>query len=118
VRVLVVDDQPAFREAAKLVVTATSGFDVVAEADSGEAAVEIAASLAPDLVLMDLNLPAMDGVAATRAILDASPGTTVVALSTEIGLATRAVANGAAAFISKSDFDPDRLVAAWQAARA
>lgn len=117
VRVLLVDDQRPFLEAAKLVVDATAGFEVVGEADSGEAAVELAASLAPDLVLMDLNLPGMDGIEATRRILEASADATVVALSTEVGLATRAVAGGAAAFISKSEFDPDRLVEAWSTTR-
>ncbi|HEV2711857.1 MAG TPA: response regulator [Gaiellaceae bacterium] len=117
VRVLVVDDQRPFLEAAKLVVAATDGFEVVGEADTGEAAVELASSLAPDLVLMDLNLPGIDGVEATRRIVGASPQTAVVALSTEVGLATRAVAAGAAAFISKSEFDPDRLLDAWSSAR-
>jgi DNA-binding NarL/FixJ family response regulator/class 3 adenylate cyclase len=117
VRVLVVDDQTPFREAAKLVVDATEGFEVVGEAESGEAAVELTASLAPDLVLMDVNLPAMDGMEATRRILAASPETIVIALSTEVGLATRAVASGAVTFVSKSEFDPDRLVMAWVSAR-
>jgi adenylate cyclase len=117
VRVLVVDDQTPFREAAKLVVDATEGFEVVGEADSGEAAVELAASLEPDLVLMDVNLPAMDGMEATRRILEASPETTVIALSTEVGLATRAVASGAVTFVSKSEFDPERLLTAWESAR-
>jgi adenylate cyclase len=117
VRVLVVDDQTPFREAAKLVVDATEGFEVVGEADSGEAAVELAASLEPDLVLMDVNLPAMDGMEATRRIVEASPETTVIALSTEVGLATRAVASGAVTFVSKSEFDPERLLTAWESAR-
>jgi DNA-binding NarL/FixJ family response regulator/class 3 adenylate cyclase len=117
VRVLVVDDQAPFREAAKLVVDATIGFEVVGEAESGEAAVELATTLKPDLVLMDINLPAMDGMEATRRILDALPETTIIALSTEVGLATRAVASGAVTFVSKSEFDPDRLVGAWASAR-
>jgi DNA-binding NarL/FixJ family response regulator len=117
VRVLVVDDQTPFREAAKLVVDATEGFEVVGEAESGEAAVELAASLGPDLVLMDVNLPAMDGMEATRRILKALPEATVIALSTEAGLATRAIASGAVTFLSKSEFDPDRLVSAWASAR-
>ena len=58
------------------------------------------------------------GLEATQRILEASSRTTVVALSTELGLATRAVASGAAAFISKSEFDPDRLVAAWSSGAA
>jgi class 3 adenylate cyclase len=107
VRVLVVDDQTPFREAAKLVV----------DAESGEAAVELATTLKPDLVLMDVNLPAMNGMEATRRILDALPETTIIALSTEVGLATRAVASGAVTFVSKSEFDPDRLVGAWTSAR-
>ena len=94
------------------------GFEVVGEADSGETAVELAAQLAPDLVLMDINLPGIDGLEATRRILVSSTSeVVVVALSTETGLATRAVASGAAAFIAKADFDPDRLSEAWASAR-
>ena len=117
VRVLVVEDQRPFLEAAKLVVAATEGFEIVGEAQTGEAAVELASAVSPDLVLMDLNLPGIDGVEATRRILEASPTTAVVALSTEAGLATRAVAGGAAAFISKDEFEPDRLMEAWSAAQ-
>jgi DNA-binding NarL/FixJ family response regulator/class 3 adenylate cyclase len=117
VRVLIVDDQRPYRDAAKAVVEATEGFEVVGEAGSGESAVDLAAELDPDLVLMDINLPDIDGIESTRRILAGSPRTIVVALSTESGFATRAVANGAAAFISKSDFDPDRLAEAWATAR-
>ena len=57
VPVLIVDDQAPFRRAARAVVTATAGFDVVGEAESGEEAVEMADALEPGLVLMDINLP-------------------------------------------------------------
>jgi DNA-binding NarL/FixJ family response regulator/class 3 adenylate cyclase len=119
VRVLVVDDQRPFRDAATHVVGATAGFEVVAQAESGEEAVRLAEDVQPDLVLMDINLPGIDGLEATRRIVAGSSGrTAVVALSTEAGQATRALASGAAAFISKSDFDPDRLAEAWAIASA
>ena len=66
VRVLVVDDQAPFRRAMRSVVEETDGFEVVGEVDSGEASLEAAAALAPHLVLMDVHLPGIDGLEATR----------------------------------------------------
>jgi DNA-binding NarL/FixJ family response regulator len=60
VRVLIVDDQEPFRMAARMVVDATDGFEVVGEAETGESSVEMARELAPDLVLMDVNLPGIN----------------------------------------------------------
>ncbi|CAN5784269.1 MAG: response regulator transcription factor [Actinomycetota bacterium] len=119
--VLIVDDQAPFRSAARMVVALSDGFEVVGEAETGESAVELAAQLTPDLVLMDVNLPGIDGLEATRQILAASaPAPVIVVLSTyeadEYG--PRATGAGAAAFIPKSEFDPDSLEAAWRAARA
>jgi DNA-binding NarL/FixJ family response regulator len=119
VRVVIVDDQEVFRLAAREVVESTDGFEVVGEAESGEAGVELATRLAPDLVLMDVNLPGIDGLEATRRILAEAPGRTVIlVLSTkEAGeYADRATASGAAAFVSKSSFDPDELARVWAAA--
>ena len=123
VRVLIVDDQEPFRMAARMVVEATDGFDVVGEAESGEDSVAMAADLAPDLVLMDVNLPGINGLDATRQILAApSPGSggavVVLLLSTyeEDEYAPRAAECGAAAYIPKAVFGPDRLEAAWAAA--
>ena len=68
VRVLIVDDQEPFRLAARMVVELTDGFEVVGEAETGEDSVTMAADLHPDLVLMDVNLPRLDGQRASRAL--------------------------------------------------
>jgi DNA-binding NarL/FixJ family response regulator len=119
VRVLIVDDQEPFRMAARLVVEATDGFDVVGEVESGEDSVRMARDLNPDLVLMDVNLPGINGLEATRQILDEpSHPVVVLLLSTyeEDEYAPRAAECGAAAYIPKAAFGPDRLEAAWAAA--
>jgi DNA-binding NarL/FixJ family response regulator len=119
VRVLIVDDQEPFRLAARMVVDATDGFDVVGEAETGESSVEMARELSPDLVLMDVNLPGINGLDATRQILS-EPSTPVVVLllSTyeEEEYAPRAAECGAAAYIPKAVFGPDKLESAWAAA--
>lgn len=120
VRVLIVDDQEPFRLAARMVVEATDGFEVVGEAETGEASIDLAHELDPDLVLMDVNLPGIDGLDATRRILDGSDRVVILLLSTyeESEYAPRAAECGAAAYIPKSAFGPDRLEEAWTAATA
>ena len=108
--------------AARMVVEATDGFDVVGESETGEAAVDMARDLNPDLVLMDVNLPGINGLEATRRILrEASQDinrVVILLLSTyeEAEYAPRAAECGAAAYIPKSSFGPDRLADAWEAA--
>ena len=122
VRVLIVDDQEPFRMAARMVVDATDGFEVVGESETGEQSVDMARELSPDLVLMDVNLPGINGLDATRQILsEASEGTNrvvILLLSTyeEAEYAPRAAECGAAAYIPKSSFGPDRLAEAWERA--
>ena len=118
VRILIVDDQEPFRLAARMVVEATDGFEVVGEAETGEDSVVKASELAPDLVLMDVNLPGINGLDATRQILARSNTVVVLLLSTyeEDEYAPRAAECGAAAYIPKSVFGPDRLEEAWAAA--
>jgi DNA-binding NarL/FixJ family response regulator len=120
VRVLIVDDQAPFREAARAVVEATDGFDVVGESETGEASVVASQQLDPDLVLMDVNLPGINGLEATRQILKNSNGTVVVLLLStyeEEEYAPRAAECGASSYIAKSKFEPDRLTAAWEGAK-
>ena len=68
VRVLVVDDQEPFRLAAAAVVAAADGFELVGSADTGEASIAAVEELQPDLVLMDIHLPGLDGLESTRQI--------------------------------------------------
>lgn len=120
VSVLIVDDQEPFRMAARLVVDATEGFDVVGEAETGEDSVALARELKPDLVLMDVNLPGINGLDATRQILQEQREPVVVLLLStyeEEEYAPRAAECGAAAYIPKAAFGPDRLESAWAAAK-
>ncbi len=115
VAVLIVDDQGPFRAVARTVVGVTAGFEVVAEADSGEAAVTEARAVAPGLVLMDINLPGINGIDATRQILAGAPETVVILLSTyDAGdLPADAASCGAAAYVHKEDFSPDEVRRIW-----
>jgi len=110
--VLVVDDQAPFRAIARQVVDLTPGFVVAGEAESGEDAVRMAAELAPGVVLMDINLPGISGIEATRQIVAAAPATRVVLLSTyrESDLPADALASGARRYVHKEDLEPGVLL--------
>jgi DNA-binding NarL/FixJ family response regulator len=118
VSVLIVDDQAPFLRAMSAVIAETDGFVVVAEACSGEEAVVTARALAPDLVLMDVNLPGIDGLEATRRLRGWPSPPVVLLLSTydEDAGARFSAECGAAAYVTKSAFGPDCLREAWTAA--
>jgi DNA-binding NarL/FixJ family response regulator len=113
IAVLVVDDQRPFRDAARSMLDADRQFVVVGEAGSGEEAVELAPRLRPELILMDVLLPGMDGIEATRQILALIPETVVVLVSTRrrAELPTSIENCGAVAFLQKEGVDPDTLSA-------
>ena len=116
VRVLIVDDQLPFREASRMVVEMTDGFEVVGEAVNGEEAVEMAVTLRPDLVLMDVQMPGIDGLEATRRImlLDRPPHVLVMSTHESGSYEAPALAAGAIGFLPKSTFGMDALEAAWE----
>jgi NarL family two-component system response regulator LiaR len=116
IRVLLVDDHPLVRQGLQAVLAREADVRVVAEADDGDTAVALATELLPDVVLMDLRLGRMDGVAATAAIRAAAPSVRVLVLSSyeaeeQIFAAIRAGANG---YLLK-DAPPDKLLLAIRA---
>ena len=80
-RVLIADDHPAFRRGLELMLADVDDVEVVGEAETGARAVELAAELAPDVVLMDLRMPDLDGIEATRRITRRTPAAAVVVLT-------------------------------------
>jgi DNA-binding NarL/FixJ family response regulator len=81
IRTLVADDHPLFREGVVRSLDGSEDFEVVAEASTGEEAVELSADLVPDLVMMDLAMPGIGGIAAARRITAASPATGILVLT-------------------------------------
>ena len=111
IRLLIVDDQPAVRKGLHIRLAAESDLSVIGEAADGEAALDLAQSLCPDVVLMDVQMPHMDGIAAASALHTLCPRTSVIMLSIHDDARTRARAEdaGAVAFVAKS-VPPDMLL--------
>ena len=109
--VLAVDDQRPFREAAHRVVDATAGFAWAGEAGSGEEAVELVRERAPDIVIMDVRMPGMDGITAARRVATECPEVTVLLVSAEplASPAADLLRSRAAAFSRKQNFGPALL---------
>ena len=114
--VLVVDDQEPFRRALSAVVEGTAGFQVAGSATSGEESLAACAALRPQLVLMDVHLPGIDGVEASRRIREQPQAPIVVLLSTYDEHEFDHTGSGAAGYISKRSLSPDRLSAVWEQA--
>ncbi len=111
--VLIVDDHAGFRAAARSLLE-QMGLDVVGEAESGEQAVAVAERLKPDVVLLDIQLPGIDGIEVARQLLSMSPSPIVVLTSTrdEDDFGTRLSAVPGAVFIGKTDLSQDAIAQA------
>jgi DNA-binding NarL/FixJ family response regulator len=114
-QVLIVDDQAPFRIAAKAVLRRLDGFELAGEAASGAEAVELADRLNPALILMDINMPGMNGIEATRQIVAAHPDIVVILCSTyELAdLPPAAAASGARAYVNKEQLGADTIRRLW-----
>ena len=111
IKVLVVDDHSIVREGLKYVLEQSGEFEVVGQAGDGEEAVRVAAEVSPDIVVMDVMMPRMDGVEACREIIESAPETRVAMLTVanEETAVLEAVAAGATAYIQK-ETDRRRLL--------
>ncbi len=116
IKVLIADDHQVVRQGLRTFLELHEDIVVVGEADNGALAIEMAASLAPDIVLMDLVMPQMDGVTATREIKAHVPDVEVIALTsfTEDAQVFSAIQAGASSYLLK-DVSPDDLVEAIRA---
>jgi DNA-binding NarL/FixJ family response regulator len=117
IKVLVVDDHQLVRAGLVTLLASAPDVEVVGEAADGDEVVAAATASSPDVVLMDLSMPRMDGVAATRAVLSANPDVRVVALTsfTDRRRVTDVLAAGAVGYLLK-DSAPDELLAGVRAA--
>ena len=113
--VIVVDDQAPFRSAAKAVLVRLAEFELAGEASSGSEAIELVDRLRPELVLMDINMPEMNGIEATRQIVAAHPATVVILCSTYDvrDLPPDASSSGAAGYVNKEQLGADLLRRIW-----
>lgn len=104
IKLLLVDDQSIVRQGLRMRLLMEPDIVVIGEASSGEQALELVHVLSPDIVLMDVEMPGMDGITATAALRDNTPKSAVVMMSIhdDAHTRTRAQAAGAAAFVEKS----------------
>jgi DNA-binding NarL/FixJ family response regulator len=117
IRILLVDDQALFREGLRTLLSVRPDLEVVGEAENGREALDIAAQLQPDVILMDLRMPILNGVAATRQLHEAQPDSKVIVLTTfdDDEYIFDGLRAGAVGYLLK-DVSSDKLVEAIRAA--
>jgi DNA-binding NarL/FixJ family response regulator len=113
IRVLLVDDQPLIRRGLRALLKPEPDLEIVGEAENGERAIEILQTIEADVILMDIRMPIMDGVAATQAIVPAYPNTKILILTTfdDTAYVTQALQNGASGYLLKDTPAPELVSA-------
>ena len=111
IRIVIVDDHPVVRQGLRALLGVQDGISIVGEAADGPSALSLAASLRPDMVLLDLKLPGMDGIKVLESLRSSGARVLVLTSATEPERARNAVRAGAAGVLYK-DIDPDALVRA------
>lgn len=119
IQVLLADDEAMVRAGVRAILASDPGIEVVAEAGDGRAAIELVRAHRPDVVLLDIRMPGLDGLAAADEIAAVAPATSVVMLTTfgEDDYIARALGGGAAGFLLKAS-DPRELISAVHAVAA
>jgi DNA-binding NarL/FixJ family response regulator len=117
IRVLIVDDHPLMRKGLTDILKDVDGIEVVGAAEDGAAAVALAYAVQPDIVLMDISMPGMDGIEATEKLVEMDSGARVVMLTSysEREKITQALAAGAVSYLTK-DSPPDAVIRAIRSA--
>jgi DNA-binding NarL/FixJ family response regulator len=117
IRVLIADDHPLMRKGLTDILKDVDGIEVVGAADDGAAAVALAYAVQPDIVLMDISMPGMDGIEATEKLVEMDSGVRVVMLTSysEREKITQALAAGAVSYLTK-DSPPDAVIRAIRSA--
>jgi DNA-binding NarL/FixJ family response regulator len=111
--VLIVDDHQLIRQAWNVFITANGGFSVIAECSNGKEAVDYAVCRRPDVILMDINLPDINGVEATRKICQQVPGVSVIGVSSHAdpSYARKMIQSGASGYLTKNSSSHELILA-------
>ncbi len=113
IKIMLVDDHPVFRSGLKNILEAEDEFEIVAEADNGEAAVAEAVKMKPDLIIMDINMPGKDGIEATRTIKESVPDTKILIMTmySDEAYLKEGLKAGAAGYVLKRAVDTELITA-------